>query len=78
MRNYSTTRHLRHNFPYHIAGDPLRIGPTMGPARARYIRKRAADLRLAAGALDRDPPPPFDRELSLALDRWLEAREAWA
>lgn len=54
------------------------ISLTRGPAVARYVRQRAADLRLAAGALDRDQTPPWDRELSLSLDRWVEAREVAA
>lgn len=58
------------------AGNPLRITLTRGPAVARYCRERSADLRLATGSLDRDPLPPWDHDLSLALDRWVDAREA--
>lgn len=80
MKDFSTTRHHRNSA--HVITDrraigaPTRIEPTRGPLRARYIRERAADLRLASGALDRDPPPPWDRELSLSLDRWTAVREA--
>lgn len=57
------------------AGNPLRITLHRGPETVRCMRERSADLRLAAGALNRDPSPPWDRELSLALDRWVESRE---
>ncbi|MCF8014299.1 MAG: hypothetical protein K9L65_01120, partial [Chromatiaceae bacterium] len=48
---------------------------TRGPAVVRYVRHRTGDLRLAAAAPDRDQTPPWDRELSLALDRWVVAQE---
>ncbi len=42
---------------------------------AAHIRARAVDLSLSIRLRPGAPLPPWDRELSLALDRWILARE---